>query len=163
MDLLRLVDLVPLELQVFFISLVPLLELRVAIPYGMARGLDPAVAVTWGTLGNVAQVPFVAALVWAAHRYAARYVPRAKPLLDWADRRAMRSRRLIQKYGFPGLALFVALPFPGSGIWSASVLGSLFGMGYWGTVLSICVGVVIAGVLVGLAATGALGIIRFVQ
>lgn len=124
---------IPLQLQVFLISLIPLLELRAAIPYGVAYGLPLVEAVSWGMLGNLTQVPFVTAIIWACYSYVDRYIPRARPLLNRIEEQVRRHEALLQRYGAIGLVIVVGIPVPGSGIWTGSILGRLGHLNFWVT------------------------------
>lgn len=161
LSLLDLAQHIPLQAQVFLLSLIPLLELRLAIPYGVANELSPYQATMWGIAGNIFQAPLAVGVIWSLYYVIDHYLPWAAPYLHRIERRVAKYQTQIQRFGIIGLILLVAVPIPGSGIWTASVLGRLARINFWPTVAANIIGVAAAGVLTGLASAGIFGAIRF--
>ena len=138
-------------LIVFFISMVPLIELRGAIPIAIGMGLSPIPAIIVCVLGNMLPVPVIYMfarkfLLWGARQ---RYIGRLCSFFVVKGERA--GQKLVEKTGRGGLAvalmLFVAIPLPGTGAWTGTLGASFLNMGAKATAISVSLGVVIAGVI----------------
>ena len=141
-------------LTIFFISMVPLIELRGAIPIAMGMGLPffPSLAVS--VLGNILPVPVIylfarKVLAWGADKkYIGAFFRFCQEKGDQAG------KKLIEKAGrgglFVALLLFVGIPLPGTGAWTGALGASFLNMGLKSTVLSVCLGVVLAGCIMAL-------------
>lgn len=101
----------------FLVGMTPVLELRGAIPLGVAAGLPPLTACAAAILGNIVPVPFIMLLVRRIFRWLRR-TAFFGPKIDWLERRAHLKGRLVRKYRLPGLLLLVAVPLPGTGAWT---------------------------------------------
>ena len=99
------------------IAAVPVVELRGAIPAGIAAGLDPWLACGAAILGNLLPVPFIILLVRQVFDLLRKH-PFFAPKIDALERRAHLKGRLVRKYRLLGLTLFVAIPLPGTGAWT---------------------------------------------
>lgn len=144
-------------LWVFFISMVPVVELRGAIPVGVAMGLPLLPTFIVAIIGNLLPVPFLLFFGSKILRSLAewKYVGKFfKKILERAEKRSEK----IGNFQFAGLMMFVGIPLPGTGAWTGSVVATLLGMRIKNSMLSISLGVVIAGVIMSLASAGLLGI-----
>ncbi len=150
-------------LMIFFVSMVPLIELRGSIV--MAVGMDlpylPALAVS--VLGNMLPVPLIyffarKVLLWGADK---KYI--GKPFTFFLEKGEKAGQKLVKTAGrgglFVALMLFVAIPLPGTGAWTGTLGASFLNMGIKSTAASVSLGVLIAGVIMGLASTGVFHII----
>ena len=150
-------------LLIFFVSMVPLIELRGAII--MAVGMDlpylPSLAIC--VLGNLLPVPVIyffarKVLIWGAHR---KYI--GKLFSFFLEKGEQAGRQLVKKTGRGGLALalllFVAIPLPGTGAWTGTLGASFLNMGIKSTAASVSLGVIVAGIIMGLASAGVFHII----
>lgn len=142
-------------LATFGVSMVPVLELRAGIPLGVALGLPPAVATAAGILGNIAQIQMALVTVAMARRYGDR-IPRLRRWLERTERQVAVHSRLLNRYGWIGLALFVLLPLPATGVWGGAVLSCLLQLRAGPTWLGLGTGIALSGILFGLGVTGAL-------
>ena len=79
----------------------------------------------------------------------------------WLERKADKNKDKVDKYGFWGLTLLVAIPLPGTGAWTGSLVASLMRINFWKALLACFIGVLIAGVIITLAAYGAVGFLSF--
>ena len=141
------------EWQIYFLSMLPVTELRATIPLALALGVAPLKAYLLAVLGNLTPIiPILLLLEPVSNRL------RIFPVVDRVFRKILaRTRqkgRDVQKYGAIGLAIFVAIPLPGTGAWTGAALAGLFGLNYFMSVISIGAGVALAGVLVMLACLG---------
>ena len=143
-------------LWVAFVSMLPVVELRGAIPLGLGLGLSPLAALTAALLGNLIVVPLLLWLVPGVVAWLERY-PVFKRGWDRLEARVrLKSEDTVQRYGALGLLLFVAVPLPGSGAWTGVLVAVVLGLKKRFAGPAIALGVLLAGVLVTLAATGAL-------
>ena len=135
-------------LKVFIISASPIAELRLALPLALYDyGMPWHLALPLSLLGNLLPVPFLLLLLEPLSRLAAR-VGLLERALNWIFRHTRRRGRLVEKYERLGLVLFVAVPLPGSGAWTGSILAFLLGLNFWTAFLCIALGVFVAGVVV---------------
>ena len=147
-------------LIVFLISMVPLIELRGAIPVAMTMGLDMVWAYVICVIGNMLPVPFIyffarKVLIWGADK---KYI--GKFFTFCLEKGEKAGRKLVETTGrgglFLALMLFVRIPLPGTGAWTGALGASFLNMGFKSTVASVSLGLVIAGVIMG--AASALGL-----
>ena len=142
-------------LYLIVITFVPGVELRGAIPLAITvYKMSPLAAFLIITFVNILIIPVVF-LLWDLALFLARKVKFIDIYLKKLD---ARSRSVIEKYGFWGLTLFVAVPLPGTGAYTGAFIAEIFGMekkkAFWATAL----GVLIAGIVVTLLTTGALSV-----
>ena len=133
-------------LTTFFISMVPVIELRGAIPVGIAAGLSPAAAYTVSVLGNLVPVPFILLLIRRIFDWM-RHTKTFGPLIEKLERRAHLKGRLVTKYRVPGLILLVGIPLPGTGAWTGALVAALLDIRLRTAIPAIFVGLLIAGTL----------------
>ena len=152
-------------LLIFLVSMVPLIELRGSIV--MAVGMDlpywPSLVIS--VLGNMLPVPIIyffarKVLIWGANK---RYIGKFFTFCLVKGEHA--GQRLVKTTGrgglFIALMLFVGIPIPGTGAWTGALGASFLDMGFKSTVLSVCLGVVIAGIIMALASTGVFAVLGF--
>lgn len=84
---------------------------------------------------------------------------RLKAFPEWVEKHAMKHSDQIEKYGYFGLFLFVAIPLPGTGAWTGSLLAVLFGMKPLKSLIAIFCGVVVAGIIISILSVGISGVI----
>ena len=153
-------DIVGEELCVFFCSMIPIIELRGAIPMGFAFGLPWWQSYILAVVGNMLPVPFILLLIKAVITWMSRSkVKFFNKLAAWLNRRVEKRRDKIEKYSFWGVCLFVAVPLPVTGAWTGSLVAAMIDMKFWKALLSCLFGVMIAGVIMTLVSYGVLGAI----
>lgn len=139
-------------LYVFFVSMVPLIELRGAIPYGVAFGLPLWLTYIIAIVGNMLPVPIIyffarKILIWGRNK---RLIG---PFFTWCLEKGEKGgKKLQEKAGrglFWALLLFVGIPLPGTGAWTGTLAASLLDMGFKKSVLACMGGVLLAGVIMG--------------
>ena len=145
------------EWCVFFCSMIPIIELRGAIPLGAALGMPWWLNYICAVVGNMIPIPFILLFIrkFIAWMTASR-VKFFNKIGGWLTRKAEKNREKIEKYSFWGVCLFVALPLPVTGAWTGSLAAATIGMKRWKAFFSCLLGVMIAGVIVTLIAYGAL-------
>lgn len=149
-------------LIVFLISMVPLIELRGAIPYAVGFGIPLLPAYVIAIIGNMIPVPFIylfarKVLVWG----------KDKPLigkfftfcLEKGEKGGKKLQATAGKGLFIALMLFVGIPLPGTGAWTGTLAASLLDMDFKSSVLAVLFGVLLAGIIMGAASAGLFGAI----
>ena len=142
-------------LAVFLISMVPLVELRLAVPFAIGIGIDYIPALVISVLGNMIPVPFIyffarKVLVWGADK---KYI--GKFFRFCLEKGEKAGQKLVKTAGrgglFIALMIFVGIPLPGTGAWTGALGASFLNMGFKSTVLSVSLGVVLAGIIMAVA------------
>ena len=150
------------ELCVFFCSMLPVIELRGAIPMAFAMGLPWWQAYLISAVGNILPVPFILLLINAVIKWmSASNVGFFNKIADFLLKRVEKKRDKIEKYSFWGLCLFIAVPLPVTGAWTGSLVAAVIGMKPWKAFLSAILGVLIAGGLVTLIVYGGIGFLQW--
>jgi uncharacterized membrane protein len=147
-------------LIVFLISMVPLVELRGAIPYAVIFQLPFVPSYIIAVIGNMLPVPIIylfarRVLIWGKDK---KYI--GKFFTFCLEKGEKGGKKLQAKAGrglFLALLLFVGIPLPGTGAWTGTLAASLLDMDFKSSVLAVMLGVILAGVIMALASTGALG------
>ena len=152
-------------LFVFFISMVPLIELRAAVPIALGMNLPVVPSYIVCIVGNMLPVPFIylfarKVLVWGAHK---KYIGK---FFSWClEKGEHGGRRLTKRAGrsnlILALLLFVGIPIPGTGAWTGTLAASLLDMGLKSTALAVSLGVAMAGVIMYFISAGALSVFSF--
>ena len=136
---------------VFLISMVPLIELRGAVPVGTSLDLPWVTTLIVAIIGNCLPIPFIlmfvkAVLTWMRGCSIGFF----NKVSNWMFDKAEKNRPKIEKYAAWGLFLFVAIPLPGTGAWTGALVASLFDMNKWKATISIFSGVITAGIIMTL-------------
>ena len=134
-------------LMTFVMAMVPVVELRGAIPLGVAAGLTPAVAAVTAMIGNMVPVPFILLLIRKIFRLL-RKISWLGPKIDALEKRAHVKGRTVKKYRTLGLVLLVAIPLPGTGAWTGALVADVLDIRMKTALPAITVGVVIAGCII---------------
>lgn len=137
----------PAAEAVVITAMVPVVELRGAIPLGVALGLPPLKAAILGVVGSLIPVPFILAGFEPVSRALRRRV-RLQGLIEWTYRRSRARSGSVRQYGWLGLVLLVAVPLPGTGAWTGALVASFLGYSFRPALLAIVAGTLIAGSLV---------------
>ena len=147
-------------LATLIVSMLPVVELRGAIPVGVGLGLPVWQAAVLAMIGNMLPVPFIIAF--------------ARELMDWLRRKSDRARRFVawleskgkgrradrvRQAKFWGLLLFVAIPLPGTGAWTGALVAALLNMRMKSAIPPILLGVLLAGLIVSLATAGVIHLV----
>ena len=147
-------------LRIFILSMVPIIELRGAIPWGVALGMPWLETYIICVIGNMIPVPFIMLFF----RYILSWMKGVKHLNKialWIERKAGRGSEKIMKYASFGLMLFVAIPLPGTGAWTGAAAAALMNMRMRYAVPMIFLGVLIAGFIMTGVSYGFLGFLSF--
>ena len=144
----ELLDFLSIEFTVMLTAALPVIELKGAIPVGISLGMAPLHAAVVAFLGSMIPVPFILFTVRPLFSYLKTTRTFRKLVLRIIARSLRNNNGKIQKYGAWGLALFVAIPLPGTGVWSGSLLAALLDMRLKWAFPAIFVGNLIAGLLI---------------
>ena len=144
-------------MMTFVMAMVPVVELRGAIPLGVAAGLPPVAAAVTAMAGNLVSVPFLLLLVRRVFRLL-RGISWLGPRIDALERRAHLKGRTVKKYRTAGLVLLVAIPLPGTGAWTGALVADVLDIRMRTALPAIAVGVVIAGCAITALTCGVAGL-----
>lgn len=137
------------ELAVFLTSMLPIIELRGALPLAINLfniSWPKAFAIAY--VGNIIPVPLILLLLNPAVKLLSK-VPIFEKFFRWLfERTRSKSNKMIEKYEEIGLMAFVAIPLPGTGAWTGALIAFLFGLDFQKSLIVIGIGVLIAGVIV---------------
>ena len=143
------------EWCVFFCSMIPIIELRGAIPLGAALGLPWWQSYLISVAGNFLPVPFILLFINAILRWMSKSrVKFFNKVANWLYEKAEKNREKIEKYAFWGVTVFVAIPLPATGAWTGSLVAAVFNMKFWRALFSALLGICIAGVVMTLISYG---------
>ena len=140
------------------IAMVPVVELRGAIPAGIAAGLPIRLVYAAAVLGNLLPVPLIMLLTRRIFDWL-RDTRFFSPKIVWLERRAHLKGRLVRKYRLPGLILLVAIPLPGTGAWTGALVAALLDIRMKHAVPAIFLGLLIAGVAMILLTYGLVSVV----
>lgn len=150
-------------LTVFLVSMVPLVELRGGIVMAVGMDLDYFTALAVCVIGNMLPVPIIyffarKVLLWGADK---KYI--GKFFRFCLEKGQRGGQKLVKKTGrgglFLALLLFVGIPLPGTGAWTGTLAASFLDMGIKSTAAAVSLGVVLAGLIMGLASMGVFSVI----
>ena len=137
------------------VSMVPVLELRGAIPMGVAAGLEFWEALIAAIIGNLIPIPFIILFIRKIFEWLRKKSEGLNRLVERLERKADTKRGLIEKYEFLGLVIIVAIPLPGTGAWTGALVAAMMDMRIKRALPAIAIGVCIAGLIVAYVAFGA--------
>jgi uncharacterized membrane protein len=145
------------EFTVILTAMLPVIEVRGAIPVGIALGMSPFHATLLAFLGSIIPVPFI---LWTI-RPIFTYLRRTKlfrRLVNTLTDKSMRKSGKVKKYGYIGLFFFVAIPLPGTGVWSGSLIAALLNMRIKYAFPTIVLGNLVASIAIMLLSFGVVNI-----
>lgn len=134
-------------LLTFFVSMVPVLELRGAIPMGVAGGLSPLAAMLIAIVGNLVPIPFL--IIFTRRVFS--WLKTKNFVRHWVERledRAAKKSQVVLRYASIGLCILVAVPLPGTGAWTGALVAAVLDLRLKKAMPAISLGVVIAGFIV---------------
>ena len=165
-------------LWVFFISMLPLVELRGAVPVGAILELPWYINAAAAIIGNLLPIPFILLFIPKILDFLNRFKI-FRPIVEWLRKKANKNAKKISDHAagedeaqadgvrrmptgaFLGLLLFVLLPVPGTGAWTGSLVAALFNFEKRKSFLAIVLGVIGCAVIMMLASYGVLGFLSF--
>ncbi len=134
-------------LTTFFVAMVPVIELRGALPIGVGMGLAPLLATAIAVIGNLVPIPFILVLLQYIMELMRKW-KWSKKIVTWLEKKVEKNRAKVDKYGWWGLMILVAIPLPGTGAWTGALVASCLEMDKKKAFSAITVGVLVAAVIV---------------
>lgn len=142
-------------IMTFLISMVPVIELRGAIPIGVAAGLSPWLAIGVSVIGNLVPVPFIIIFIKKIFAWMRTNIKKLDGLVTRLEKRAKNKSETVQKYAFWGLFILVAIPLPGTGAWTGALVAAMLEMPLKKAFPAIALGVLGAAAIVAFVTYGA--------
>ena len=146
-------------LSTFLVSMVPVIELRGAIPFATAQGLGVRTAIAASVLGNMVPVPFIIIFIRKIFDWLRTKSEKLDRLVRHFEENADKHAATVNRYRFWGLFVLVAIPLPGTGAWTGALVAAMLDMRLKSAVPSILMGVIAAAVIVALLSYGAAALI----
>ena len=143
----ELLNLLTTELRVLLVSMLPIIELRGAIPVGMALGMSSTHAFITCFIGSMIPVPILLFGIRPVFHWL-KQTELFNKIIHKLIHRTLNKSRYVEKYGFWGLLLFVAIPLPGTGVWSGTLAAVLLDIRFKKAFPAILIGNFIAGVVI---------------
>lgn len=148
------------SLVTFIISMLPVVELRLAIPIGASLGLPVWKAGIISIIGNILPVPFIIAFIRVIMDWLKTVSKPMQRFVAWLEKKATGPKAdRVRRYEFWGLLLFVAIPLPGTGAWTGALVAALLDVRMRRAIPPIVIGVLLAALLVSLATAGVINIL----
>lgn len=142
-------------LMTMLLAMLPVLELRGAIPIGVAHGLNIWVAIGVSIIGNLIPVPFIIIFIRKIFHWMRSINSKLDRLVTRLEARAEKKSDVVQRYAFWGLVILVAIPLPGTGAWTGALIAAMLEMRLKRAFPAIALGVLIAGIIVSFVTYGA--------
>lgn len=153
--LVQLLNFLSIELTVLLTAALPVIELRGAIPVGISLGLSPIHSTIISFIGSMIPVPFILFTIRPIFNYLKTTRVFKKIIHKLTERSMNKNSNKIQKYGVWALVLIVAIPLPGTGVWSGSLAAALLDMRFKWAFPAIFLGNLIAAILIMIISQGA--------
>lgn len=142
-----------------FWAMVPVVELRGAIPIGTGMGLPLEVAVIVSVVGNMIPVPFIMLFIRQIFKWMRKVNKTFARIVDKMEDKANKHRDKVTRYGFWGLFILVAIPLPGTGAWTGALVAAVMELRFKTALPAIFAGVIGAAVIVTIVTYGAFSIV----
>lgn len=142
-------------LVTFIVSMLPIVELRLAIPVGVSMGLPVWQAALISIVGNMLPAPFIIAFIRVVMDWLRGRAEWMRRFIAWLEKKGTGPKaERVRRYEFWGLLLLVAIPLPGTGAWTGALIAALLDIRMRRALPPILIGVVIAALIVSLATAG---------
>ena len=135
-------------LWIVLVSMVPMIELRASIPMGCGMGLPAWQVYIAAVIGNMLPVPFIVLFIRRIFEFLRKRWTKLNGLIDKIEARALKKSGKVRQFEILGLMLFVAIPLPGTGAWTGSLIAALLDIRLKRSIPVILLGVLIAGAVV---------------
>ena len=143
------------ELITFLMAMVPVIELRGAIPYGVVAGLSVHTAFILAVIGNLVPIPVLVVFTRKVFEWLRTKSGSLDRMVCRLENKAEKNKVLVERYEFLGLMILVAVPLPGTGAWTGALVAAMMNMRLKTAMPAIIAGVLIAGVIVTTVTYGA--------
>ena len=145
-------------ISTFLISMLPIVELRAGLPYGIALGLDYPLALCAAVLGNMLPVPFIVVYIRRIFHWLRKHFPKMDSFITKLENKAHLKSDTVKKYGPIALFTFVAIPLPGTGAWTGALIAAILDMRLKSAVPCIFLGVLGAAAIMTALTFGVISI-----
>lgn len=145
-------------ISTLFISMVPVIELRGAIPIAVAQGMDPWQAMVISIIGNMIPTPFIILFIRKIFKWMRTKSEWLDGIVTKLENRADSKADRVRKYEKLGLYLFVAIPAPGTGAWTGALIAAMLDLRMRSALPMIFLGVCTAGLIVTLLTLGVISL-----
>ena len=135
-------------ISTFAISMVPVVELRLGLPYGIAQGLAYPLALTAAVLGNMFPTPFIIVYIRRIFAWLRAHWAALDGFISRMERKADTKGETVRRYGFWGLIILVAIPLPGTGAWTGALVAAFLNLRLRDAIAAIFIGVCIAAAII---------------
>ena len=139
-------------------AMVPVIELRGAIPFGVAAGITVQQALTCAIIGNLIPIPLILLFLRKVFLWMRKISPGFENLVEKLESRAKSKKGIVDKYEIIGLIILVAIPLPGTGAWTGALVATVLDIRMRRALPAITVGVIIAGILVSVVTYGGVAV-----
>lgn len=153
-------DILPSEIIVFIISMLPILELRGGLIAAKLMGVSFAKAFAICYVGNMLPIPFILLFIRKIFMWLKKY-EKTQALINKLEVRSLRKADNVKKYRLWGLFLFVAIPLPGTGAWTGALIADLLDIRIRHSFPTIAMGVLVAGLIISTLSYGLFGVLSF--
>lgn len=136
-------------------AMVPVIELRGAIPYGVISGLSVPAAFIIAVIGNLVPIPVLVVFTRKVFEWLRTKSDRLDRMVSRLESKAEKNQEVVNRYKFWGLVLLVAIPLPGTGAWTGVLVAAMMDMRLKNAMPAITLGVIIAGIIVTTVTYGA--------
>lgn len=143
----------------FLASMVPIMELRGAIPIGAGLGLPLVPTIVVCVLGNMVPVPFIILFIRRIFLWMQSKSPKLHSLVTRLEHKAYSKKELIDRYKVLGLYILVAIPLPGTGAWTGALVAAILDIRLKNAFPAIFAGVATAGLIIGLLTGGVVALL----
>ncbi len=130
------------------LAMVPVLELRFAIPYGVVAGMSVHTAFILAVIGNLIPIPFLIIFTRKVFEWLRKKSEGLNNLVSRLEAKAEKNKSLVENSEFFGLIILVAIPLPGTGAWTGALVAAMMDMRLKRAMPAIVIGVIIAGIIV---------------
>ena len=131
----------------FFLSMLPITELRLGLPFGISLELKYWQALLAAVLGNLLPAPLIILFIRQIFAWLRQHSPRMDAWIRRQEEKARTKGKKVERYGLLGLCLLVAIPLPGTGVWTGSLVAALQELPMKKALPAIAVGVLIAAAI----------------
>lgn len=142
----------------FIMSMIPVVELRGAIPVGVGYGLDLWVSIVLSIVGNMVPVPFIILFIRQIFKWMRKVNKKFAAIVDKMEAKAAKHQDKVTKYGFWGLFILVVIPLPGTGAWTGALVAAMLELRMKTALPAIFLGVVGAAIIVSVVTYGVVAI-----
>lgn len=143
----------------FFLSMIPFVELRGGLPYGISQGLDYPLALAAAVFGNMLPVPFIIVYIRRVFAWLRKSNNQVDRAITKLEQKAHLKGRIVQKYRTVGLCVLVAIPLPGTGAWTGALVAAILDIRLRRAVPAIFLGVCIAAAVITAVTFGVINVL----